>query len=62
MLAACKMSPEREAVYDAESRVRFCWKEQSRKSFEPDMARMMAAACEKLEKDRDALKGALNVR
>lgn len=62
MLAACKLSPEREAIYQAESRVEVCWKEQSRKSFEPDMARMMASVCEKFEKDRDSLKGALNVR
>lgn len=44
-------SPELEAMTDAKRAIKSCWKEQGRKSLEPEMARVVAGACEELEAD-----------
>lgn len=36
---------------DARRAIELCWKEQSRKSFDPATARFVAGACEMMEKE-----------
>jgi predicted amidophosphoribosyltransferase len=44
-------SPEAEARMKDERAIELCWNEQKRPSLEPEEARFVAAACEKMEAD-----------
>lgn len=44
-------SPESDARYAEEQKIKTCWKKQGMKSVEPDVARLVAGMCEKLEED-----------
>lgn len=50
VLSGCS-SPESEAKARARRTIETCWDNQEKKSNTPDMARMIAGACEKLEDD-----------
>lgn len=44
-------SPEGKEKSASRNAIDYCWKEQSRKSFDPSTARFVASTCEKMEQD-----------
>ena len=56
VLVACQPSPESQARMAADASIEYCWQEQSKKSWDPSTARQIASVCEKLERDRKAMR------
>lgn len=47
-------SPELDEMSEAKRMIKLCWKEQERKSLDPETARVFAGTCEQLEADYKA--------